>query len=256
MLDAITGNRFKSIADDFIDESKPYIDLGKSPQVIFLYTDWLDLFKLKVLPNIKYPFILITHNSDQPAPGSSTDLLEDQRLYRWFGMNCNIKHPKLIPIPIGIANQKWPHGNQEILNEVASMSIDKVDSIYCNFDLSTNSRRRLIMDQVSQWKNVDINHSKVGFRDYLILLKQHRWVVSPPGNSIDCHRIWEALYLETIPIVEQNVCHESWSHLSIEYIPSFEREPTLLKEYETNKMMFFSYFESIVKNTRQSLKLI
>lgn len=28
-----------------------------------------------------------------------------------------------------------------------------------------------------------------------------RYAVSPPGNGIDCHRLWEALYLGVIPVI-------------------------------------------------------
>ena len=30
------------------------------------------------------------------------------------------------------------------------------------------------------------------------------FVICPPGNGIDTHRFWEALYLKTIPIIEKN----------------------------------------------------
>jgi hypothetical protein len=32
-------------------------------------------------------------------------------------------------------------------------------------------------------------------------MAQWRFCVSPPGNGIDCHRTWEALYLGVIPVV-------------------------------------------------------
>jgi hypothetical protein len=30
------------------------------------------------------------------------------------------------------------------------------------------------------------------------------YVLSPPGNGIDCHRTWEALFLGSIPIVKKS----------------------------------------------------
>lgn len=35
-------------------------------------------------------------------------------------------------------------------------------------------------------------------------LGNSRFVVSPPGNGIDCHRTWEALALGAIPIVQNS----------------------------------------------------
>jgi len=34
------------------------------------------------------------------------------------------------------------------------------------------------------------------------------FVASPPGNGLDCHRTWEALYVKTIPIVLRSVAME------------------------------------------------
>ena len=128
--DIITGNAFKQICDDFIDEEKTYIDIKAKPKIIFLKTDWIEIFKNKVLPLIDYQFKLVTHNSDRSAISGNLDLLEDKRLIRWFGMNVDTKHPKLQPIPIGIANEKWPHGDKNILIELVNTNIHKTNFVY------------------------------------------------------------------------------------------------------------------------------
>ena len=33
-------------------------------------------------------------------------------------------------------------------------------------------------------------------------LAESRFVISPPGNGIDCHRTWEAMYHKTVPVIE------------------------------------------------------
>ena len=107
----ISGNSFKALAAEYLDEDKKEISLVNRPNIIFLKTDWLEQFKSKILPQINYPFKLITHNADKLISSENIDLLENPQLIKWFGMNCHIVHPKLQPIPIGIANEKWPHGN-------------------------------------------------------------------------------------------------------------------------------------------------
>jgi len=37
---------------------------------------------------------------------------------------------------------------------------------------------------------------------YLRTMRQYKFVLSPVGNGIDCHRTWEALMMGAIPIVE------------------------------------------------------
>jgi hypothetical protein len=50
-------------------------------------------------------------------------------------------------------------------------------------------------------------------RAYRKALSQYRFVASPPGNGVDCHRTWEAFYLRVVPIVVRSVLteeFESW----------------------------------------------
>jgi SAM-dependent methyltransferase len=219
----ITGNRFKNLCDDYIDESKPYIDLTKKPKIIFLYTDWIDVFKQKVLPKIDYDFKLVTHNSDCKVHNKHIDILENKNLIKWFGMNCHIEHPKLQPIPIGIANEKWPHGNKDILAEIINTDIPKTNLCYSNFDITTNpSRRPGIYNTIKNKSFIDCENAKISYKEYLTKLKKYKYVISPPGNSIDCHRIWEALYLGVIPIVEKHTALKYYEDLPILVVDSFD----------------------------------
>lgn len=258
MCEIITGDAFKSIADDFLDETKPYIDLSKKPKIIFLYTDWIELFKSKILPFIDYQFTLITHNADRSAPSGNLDLLNDDRLIKWYGMNCGIIHPKLQAIPIGIANEKWPHGNKKELVEVINTDIEKTNLCYSNFDLNTNILRRSHILEIIKTKSfVDIETQKLNFKDYLTKLKGYKYVISPPGNSVDCHRIWESIYLGVIPIVERHTALEYFYDLPILFIDSFNdiTETLLLEFYESTKLKSLGkskltfYIADMVSNT-------
>ena len=51
------------------------------------------------------------------------------------------------------------------------------------------------------------------FGDYLSDLQQYKYVVSPEGNGIDCHRTWERLYFKVIPICKRSVVTEYFSKL-------------------------------------------
>lgn len=243
--DIINGNAFKKIADDFLDEEKTFFDLSKKPKIIFLKTDWIERFKNKILPKIDYQFKLITHNADRPAPSGNIDLLEDPKLIKWFGMNCDQIHPKLQPIPIGIANEKWPHGNKEILLNVVNTDITKINLCYSNFDLSTNrSKRPRIYDIIKTKTFIETESQKLNFENYLRKLKSFKYVISPPGNSVDCHRIWESIYLGVIPIVEKHLALKYFKDLPILFVNSFE---DVTKELLTDKDLY----NKIKNNTNQ-----
>jgi hypothetical protein len=244
----ITGNAFKNICDDFLDEEKPYIDITKKPKSIFLKTDWIELFKNKVLPKIDYQFKLITHNADRPAPSGNLDLLEDERLLKWYGMNCQIEHLKLQPIPIGIANEKWPHGNKDILIEVVNSNTVSDKLVYSNFDVSTNPQRRSdVVNILKEKKYIDHDTEKHNFKSYLQKLKAYKYVISPPGNSVDCHRVWESIYLGVIPIIERNIAMDYFYDLPILVVDNFSEitEDLLISSIEyinTNKFKLKSKF--------------
>jgi hypothetical protein len=51
------------------------------------------------------------------------------------------------------------------------------------------------------------------FKDFIENCYNHPFVISPPGNGIDCHRTWEALYMGAIPIVKRSTLIESFVDL-------------------------------------------
>lgn len=257
--DIITGDVFKNLAHDYLDWDKTYIDLGKKPAVIFLKTDFIDAFKNKVMPNITYPFELITHNSDYSVPKSrnAQDLLENNNLKKWFGMNVDMSHPKLQCIPIGIANKKWPHGNTAQLLSVANKQIAQDKLVYSNFTLETNlTKRSDALHTINSMPFVTTDNSKYPFEKYLEILKSFKYVICPPGNSVDCHRIWEALYLGVIPIIEKHVAMEYFYDLPVMVVDKFDEitEEKLVSEYasirlkSTDKMLLSHYAKLICQN--------
>ena len=58
--------------------------------------------------------------------------------------------------------------------------------------------------------------------EYLQKVAKSLFVISPPGNGIDCHRIWEALYLGTVPIVEKSSAFRNFTDLPILFIDRWE----------------------------------
>src|SRR5271170_245325 len=120
----ISGDTFRSIADHIIDETnQPFCAHNVAPyDIIFVKTDYIGYFFATIHQNINNPYILITHNSDyspiyrktRPFGHQVYDLsgfLYDKKLVAWFAQNSDYAHPKLKPIPIGLANSYWPHGS-------------------------------------------------------------------------------------------------------------------------------------------------
>ena len=57
---------------------------------------------------------------------------------------------------------------------------------------------------------------------YWETIAKSKFVISPPGNGIDCHRIWECLYLGSIPIVLEHEALSQYRDLPILFVKSWE----------------------------------
>ena len=43
---------------------------------------------------------------------------------------------------------------------------------------------------------------------YYLNLKKSKFCICPEGNGPDCHRLWESLYLDVIPICKRSIFFE------------------------------------------------
>ncbi len=69
---------------------------------------------------------------------------------------------------------------------------------------------------------------------YLDALLTHRFVLSPPGNGIDTHRMWEALYAGAIPVVLKSPAMRAFTMLPILFVDDYaEITPDRLRQEET-----------------------
>jgi hypothetical protein len=107
-------------------------------------------------------------------------------------------------MPIGIANSQWLHGNLNIFNNEEFMKNlnSKNKKVYFNFKIETNKEKRdTCYDSLKnklEWLN------KIEPTENLARLKEYEFCICPEGNGVDTHRLWESLYLKTVPIVIQS----------------------------------------------------
>ena len=226
----LCGNKFRDLADYIIEQETCTFDPKKvQPRsVIYVKTDYLPYFFSTVFPQLKNPIILISHNSDCSAPDTFKKYLNSPNIIAWFGQNCDDNtHPKFIPIPIGIANQQWKHGNPKIFDHVLDHLEKEVyrpqeKRLYINFSPGTNPVRRQLL---KFFKDKQIaffaqNQSAQGYVhvapvDFLWEVSRYRYVLSPWGNGLDCHRTWEALLMGAIPVVKTSTLDPLYKDLPV-----------------------------------------
>jgi len=188
---------------------------------VFVYTHALPLFFERVFPSLTKPITLLSHNSDHGVDNNYLNYLDNDKINKWFCQNRLTSHPKLFSLPIGIANSQWEHGNQNLLKSVVNKNLPKEFLVYKNFDIDTNSYERNLCHAITQRNKIPMS-SKTTIPEYWDMLAKSAFIISPPGGGIDCHRIWEALYLKTIPIVQNHASFSQFKHLPILFVDKWE----------------------------------
>jgi hypothetical protein len=169
----------------------------------YVYTRGWNLNRLsEILQKFKNPFVLVAHNADEWIKNNQQMLpyLDSPKIISFFSQNLIIKHPKAFYLPIGLANSRWPHGNQEIFKKYMNRTRNKEgNGIFFNFSIET-----------APWYRQDCYNKLIAkglkwvdnkpYEQYLQDLITYKYAICPIGNGFDCHRTWECIYLGIIPI--------------------------------------------------------
>lgn len=232
----ISGDSFRFAADYVYDELDRKLDPNnvKEGSLLFVKTDFLADFFQNIHPQIPSNYILLTHNSDLPIPGKYSAFLEDPKIIAWIGQNVeNYSHPKLHPIPIGIANRCWEHGNTDVLDKmkkIASATERKI-LLYMNFKSATYPEERAPLYRQFKNKKFCTVGKQKKFTNYLNDLSISKFVLCPRGNGLDTHRTWEALLMGAIPIVRSSTLDPLYDELPVLIVREWnEVTPELLKK--------------------------
>lgn len=252
----ISGDTFRAYADHIFDETQSNFNPKnvKAGDIIFVKTDWdyLEKFFKKKHPKIAVPYILITHNSDHGAPGPFESYLRDSKILAWFAQSIeNNNHSKLYPIPIGIANRCWDHGHPDVFLSCLPLSTntDRPFLCYMNFQSLTRPQERVpVWDLFSKQPWCVISSPKE-LSLYLKDLSLSKFVLSPRGNSLDCHRTWEALLMGAIPIVRSSSLDSLFNDLPVLIVKDWGMitESYLNEQYEILKSKKYNLDKLFIK---------
>jgi hypothetical protein len=122
-------------------------------------------------------------------------------LKKWYAQNACVDHPKIVLLPIGLANDQWAHGDTSFFKNPENVEYGnrKSESIYFYCNLHTNYGKR--NECYKQLRDVVSFLPPVPVQEYHDTLSKYSFCICPEGNGVDTHRFWEALYVRSIPIV-------------------------------------------------------
>jgi hypothetical protein len=218
--DYICTEEFRKLADYIVEDGKCPVKPSEIPEKSIVYAGDIHFFFARVFPYLRHRIVLITHDSDGSAPFGHEAELDSDMLIAWFAENVGIQHPKLKPIPIGMAHLTYPGNTSErkaLLEHFAAAAPNKkrIFPIYLNISADSHWERATVLKLFSNhpWVyHVDQKRSYIG---YLQEMSRFAFVFSPRGAGLDCLRTWEALYLRCIPIVRSSTLDPIYEDLPV-----------------------------------------
>jgi len=175
----------------------------------------IDLKLFDKLQQFKNPFKLILHNSDQRFYEKQLEYLDIPNCKKIYTQNMDVVHDDVIPLPIGVANSCWKWGDLSVWDKILKEDIQKDKFIHFNFQKEGGLREennRVYCYNSMIKKGIEFLPN-VNYENYLKTLSTYKYSVSPKGNGIDCHRMWECFYLKVIPICERSILTEYFSKI-------------------------------------------
>lgn len=163
---------------------------------------------------------LISTDGDRSVPSevraaTVATICASANVTRWYSQNYDDDghaHPKLRPYPIGLDlhTLRSPHLDTPAkiyaaMRAALAAAPPKELKIYCDVKARGTDRfgghRSLVVELLNAAPHGFVQDARVSvevaWREYA----RHQFVVCPPGNGRDTHRVWEVLALGSIPIV-------------------------------------------------------
>ncbi|MBH19479.1 MAG: hypothetical protein CL851_03540 [Crocinitomicaceae bacterium] len=249
------------VAESALLYKKKFFNINEN-DVIFsnlsLVTDLFNLLrKEKKLKNL----ILVT---------SQTDIKVDKELFSlkpacistWYSINVEFEDENLIPIPLGLSNDYSPKNilSRDIIYFPKFEEYDYSPVLYLNFQVNTNKLEREGLNKAFNdldW--VESDNPNLSLVNYKKKLSENKFVLCPIGNGLDTHRIWESLYLGSIPVVENHLTYKTTTNLPVlktDNLKNIDKEDLInfLSSLKTTKIesdkLLVSYWIKLIR-TRQ-----
>lgn len=224
----------------------------KLADVVFIRN--IDKFFADIHPKIKFPYIIVSHGDYQQAFKHKylTDYLPDEKIIAWFSVHTltNINQ-KLHALPLGVDQRNlklfhsWKSAN-EIFYKLRKKPKEKL--IYINFNV--NCRKRLRLKSALKQQNYSdffFSTPNKSHTQYFSEMAECKFTLCPQGFGPDSYRIWEALLVGSIPVIEKcsKALMQVYSDLPILVVKNLK---------SLNKEFLEQEYEKMVSNNNYNFK--
>ena len=220
-----------------------------------------NLLKLcKSYPETK--FIIFCSNEDTPV---NNDIKIPDNVLAIYAANALGFGGKLHPLPYGLQRVLNENDNRKrVLKFFMEDDIRPSKLLYINHAEHTNISERGNIREMFEKKSFATVSPRVNYAEYCNRIRDHKFMICPEGNAVDCHRNWEVLCLKRVPIMKRNqYLEECYKDYPILWVDDYaDVTKTLLAEndhlfiqsrmLDTNLLDLYSIFNRSViraKNT-------
>ena len=258
----ISGDSFRAMSDLVLEKSGYSFEIKdvKQGSVIFCESDCIVELHRNILSNLSSEITLILGNSDQNHGEDYRYLKENPYVKKIFAQNLLAPMKGFFPLPIGLENLWWAeNGRVSDFKRLMRVNRFRKPRIMWTFSTETNPQvRRKSFLELSEILTAD-KFSRVSSSKHRRLLSTYSFIASPPGNGLDTHRTWEAMYLGCVPIVLRSYMTEFYLNLGLPVwvidtysdLEAFD-ERDLEKKYKEfkplfqNEALWLKYWENLI----------
>jgi hypothetical protein len=266
----VSGERLAALCDHVwsADRRNPMVRSQQlaSGSTVFAQVDDIPtvLERAKLRPS---KFVLVTAEGDKPASAELARWRPPQ-VSAWFSTNATAEHVECLPLGLGGSycqvTTKAPD-----LAAAQTPNESRPHWLYVNFRPNTNPPvRGPLLEKLQalapqDWLTLHDPSETLSPSEYLQRMTSHRFVLCPPGNGLDTHRMWEALYTKTIPIVLHNAASKHFSDLPLVAIRDAEELNLSFLEEEYARIqarvwdfrrMFMPWWEDRIAHARLAIQ--
>jgi hypothetical protein len=169
--------------------------------LVFCEAWHLGTFLKTIAPRLSGPVSVLSANGD---PNFTTEKLAwvGPNIEKLWVQNLDASDPRVEPLPIGLENARLHlNGIVSDFRSLARSEPPARNRILWGFSEVTNPTVRSAARRALERCSVADRQPPANAREYRRSLRRYRFVASPPGNGLDCHRTWEAMYLGVVPVV-------------------------------------------------------
>jgi hypothetical protein len=220
----ISGDAFMALTDivHLNCQTLPSIDIKAVGETSVHFFEIEGLSFERVARHAGVNNVIIFHNGDEPLASKIIEYLREQKCLI-FATNTARQEGFIEPIPIGIENAHHRrNGSIHYYNplHMANTSFEKKRDVLVSFSVNTNPAERSRIVKLCERRGY--KNEKLSLVDFRKKLSASRFVISPPGNGVDCHRTWEAMYHRAVPVIEKKYDLFPHLHLPLLSVESYD----------------------------------